>query len=143
MSKKIWISFIAVYIFIELADFLIHGVLLSSTYQSLMTLAPGLYRPEGEQKLWILFVIALFFAFFFVFIFSKGYQGKGIAEGLRYGLYIAMLTSLPAAYAEYAMHPLPYSMALTWFCTDTIKLLVAGIIVAMIFGGKQKEGTPA
>jgi len=143
MTKKVWIGFIYVYLFIEIADFLIHGVLLSSTYTALLSQVPGLYRPESDQKIWIYFVIGLFFAFFFVFIFSKGYQGKGIAEGLRYGLYISLMTALPAAYAEYAMHPIPYSMTLTWFCSDTIKLLIAGIIVAMVFGGKQKEAAPA
>ena len=143
MSKKVWTGFIVTYIFLQIADFLIHGVLLSSTYHSLMSEVPGLYRPEGEQKIWIFFVIGLFFSFFFTFIFSKGYQGKGMAEGLRYGFYIALMTALPAAYAEYAMHPLPYTMILTWFCYDTIKLLIAGIIVAMIFGSKGKEGSPA
>jgi len=143
MSKKIWIGFIVVYIVMQVIDFLIHGLLLNSTYEAIRSAFPGIYRTPEDQKIWIFWIIGLFFAYFFVFIFSKGYEGKGIGEGLRYGFYIALMMALPAAFAEYAMHTIPVSLSIEWFCLDIVKLLIAGAVAAMIFSGKQKESVSA
>jgi hypothetical protein len=42
-----------------------------------------LWRSETEMKFGVILVAQLFFAFFFTFIFSKGYEEKGLVEGLR------------------------------------------------------------
>jgi len=138
MNKKIWIGFIVVYILTQVCDYLIHGVVLRPIYDWLMQSAPGLYRPEG-MKLYIFFITSIFFSFFFVYIFSKGYEGKGIIEGARYGFYIALMMLLPAAYAEYAMHPIPYSFGLKWFLLGTVEYVIAGAVLAMLFGSKKQH----
>ncbi|HUN64933.1 MAG TPA: hypothetical protein VMW43_02460 [Bacteroidota bacterium] len=137
MGKKIWIGFVVTYIITEVLDYLINGVLLGPTYDWLMRSFPGLYRPEG-MKIYIFFITNIFFSFFFVYIFSRGYEGKGVLEGVRYGLYIALMVTLPAAYAEYAMHPLPYSFGLKWFLCGTAEYMIAGAVLAMIFGSARR-----
>jgi hypothetical protein len=138
MNKKIWIGFIVVYILTEVLDYLINGVFLGPIYEWLARDVPGLYRPEG-MKVYIFFISHIFFSFFFVYIFSKGYEGKGIIEGARYGFYIALMVVLPAAYAEYAMHPIPYSFALKWFLLGAAEYIVAGAVLALLFGSKQQQ----
>lgn|GEM_PF-5068505 len=49
MSKKLWIGFVAVFVFFQICDYLIHGVILSGAYQKLMTDAPGMFRPEMKM----------------------------------------------------------------------------------------------
>jgi hypothetical protein len=145
MNKKIWIGFIVTYILLETLDYVINGVLMGPIYEWLMRAAPGLYRPEG-MKVYIFFITNIFFSFFFVYIFSKGYEGKGILEGARYGLYIALMMLLPGAYAEYAMHPIPYSVGLKWFLYGTVEYIIAGAVLAMLFGSKKQQSgaaTPA
>jgi hypothetical protein len=95
-------------------------------------------RPEGEMKLWILPVTGLFFSFLFTFIFSKGFEGKGLLEGTRYGLYIGLMVALPMAYGAYAMMPIPYSLALQWFIYGTLEFMIAGIVLALIFRTKEE-----
>ena len=92
------------------------------------------------MKLWLIPVIGLFFSFFFTFIFSKGYEGKGLLEGVRYGLYVGLMVALPMAYGSYAMMPIPYSLALQWFIYGTLEYMIAGVVLALIF--KPKEQTP-
>ncbi len=138
MNKKVWIGFIAVYVVMMVLDYLIHGVLFSNLYSWLMTDRVGLLRPEGDSKMYVYFITGLFFSFFFSFIFSKGYVGKGIAEGLRYGFYVAMMVCVPYAYNEFAMHPIPYSVAFKWFVAGTIEYMILGAILAMIFGKEVK-----
>jgi len=134
MNKKLWLGFVAVYVGLAITDFLIHGVILASTYQS--DALKMLWRPDMAGKIWIYYVVYLFIAFFFTLIFSKGWEGKGIGEGVRYGLYMGLLMATPMAYASYAMYPIPYSLALQWFIYGMIQYIILGIIVAAVFGKK-------
>jgi hypothetical protein len=143
MNKKLWIGTIAVFIAMGVLSFIIHGVLLKSTYQSAEVM--GFMRPEAEMMgmMWIFYVVNAVISFFFTLIFSKGYEGKGMGEGLRYGFYVGCLMATPMAYASYAMYPMPYSLALTWFICGIIEYLIYGAIVAMVFGSSKKEAAAA
>src|SRR5258708_6818070 len=134
MNKKLWIGFIAVCIAMILTDFVIHVGLLGATYRS--EEVAKLMRPESDSKVWIHFVTAAFKSFFFVLIFSKGYEGKGIAEGVRYGFYVSMMMAMGMAYDSYAAYPLPYMLALQWFIYGVIQFIILGIVAAMVFGKK-------
>lgn len=136
MNKKVWIGFVAVFITFQVLDGIVNFVILDPAYKSIS----HLMRPEGEMKLWLIPVIGLFFSFFFTFIFSKGYEGKGSLEGVRYGLYVGLMVALPMAYGSYAMMPIPYSLALQWFIYGTLEYMIAGVVLALIF--KPKEQTP-
>jgi len=139
MNKKVWMGFIAVYILLMAGNFLIHAVLLGPEYKA----SEWLWRPEAEfhGKFWIVWVTGLFFSYFFTFIFSKGYEAKGIAEGVRYGLYVSLMMLLPAAYNSYAVYKdYPYSLSLKWFLFGTIEYIILGVVLAMIFGMKPKGG---
>ena len=142
MNKKLWIGTIAVFIGISVLGFLIHGVILKPVYQSDMMMK--ILRPEAEENglMWIYFVVDAIVAFFFTLIFSKGYEGKGMMEGVRYGLYVGLLMSTPAAYASYAMYPMPYALALHWFLLGIVEYIILGIILAMVFG-KKAQAAPA
>lgn len=141
MNKKLWVGFIVVFVVMVVTNFIIHEVILGSTYRS--TLMANMVRPEAEQKMWIHFVTALIASYFFTLIFSKGYEGKGIGEGMRYGFYVGMLMSIPMAYDTYAAMPIPYSLALQWFIYGVIQYIILGVVVAMVFGMKGKEQAPA
>ena len=135
MNKKLWIGFAAVCLGMILMTFLIHAVLLLPTYQS--DEMKMMMRPEAEAKTWIHIVSAIIVSFFFTLIFSKGREGKGIGEGVRYGFYVGMLMSIPMAYDTYAAMPIPYSLALRWFLYGVIQYVILGIVVAAVFGKKS------
>ncbi|MBM4169972.1 MAG: hypothetical protein FJ215_12580 [Ignavibacteria bacterium] len=137
MNKKVLVGAVVVYILVAILDYLIHNVLMMSVYEA----TPDLWRSPEEMKMWVIFVAYIFFAFFFSFIFSKGYEGKGIMEGVRYGFYMSLLINLPAGYATYASMPVPYSLALGWFLYGTAEFIICGIALALIF--KSKEAAPA
>jgi hypothetical protein len=132
MNKKVWIGFVAVYLVVAVLDWVVNTMLMASAYASTMEL----WRPEGEIKMWVIFVCYLFFSFFFTFIFSKGYEGKGVWEGVRYGLYVSGMMVIPAAYMSYATMPLPYALAFQWFIYTSVEYVAAGIVLALIFGKK-------
>ena len=136
MNRKVWIGFIAVYIVMNVTNMIIHMGLLSSVYASEPVMK--IMRPAADGKTWIYFLTSAFTSFFFSLIFSKGYEGKGIAEGLRYGLYVGLMMVTPMAYASYAMYPVPYSLAMQWFLYGMVQYLILGVVVALISGSKPK-----
>ena len=138
MSKKFWIGFVVVFVAMEVLMFLIHGVILSSAYQA----TQSVWRPDMQSLMWVYHVLAVIGAFFFTFIFSKGYEGKGVPEGVRYGLYVGIWMSSGMAYGSYAMINIPYSLALQWFIYVVIEYLIYGILLAVVYG-KQATVTPA
>lgn len=69
----------------------------------------------------------------------KGFENKGIMEGVRYGFYIRVWMSVGMAYGTYAMVAIPYSLALQWFIYGVIEYIIAGVALALVFkGGKPK-----
>ena len=138
MTKKFWLGFVAVYIVIAVWEPIVNLVFLASAYQDpTMT---HLWRPMDEMKIGLLYIVYIFIAFFFTLIFSKGYEGKGALEGLRYGFYVGMLMAVPMGYATYATMPITYALALQWFLYGLIEYVLAGIAVALVYG---KAAMPA
>ena len=84
--------------------------------------------------MWLFWVIYVFMAYLLAVIFSKGYEGKGMGEGVRFGLYLGLLMAIPWAYGTYAVMDIPYSLALQWFVYGVIEFVVAGVILAAVFG---------
>lgn len=134
MNKKFWVGFIVVAIGLMLTNIVIHYVILGDTYRS--AAMANMVRPESEQKTWIHIVSAIITAFFFTLVYVKGYEGKGIGEGIRFGLYVGIMMAMPMAYDTYAAMPIPYSLALQWFCYGVIQYIILGILVAATVGKK-------
>ena len=78
-TKKFVLAFIVVYVLLELTNYLVHGVILASTYNS--ESVKELFRSDMMSNMWIIWVTDLIWSFFFVFFFVKGYENKGIMEG--------------------------------------------------------------
>jgi hypothetical protein len=131
--KKVLIGSVVVYVILEVLDFLIHGVILAPAYVA----TQHLWRPDMMDKMWIMYIVAAVVSFFFALIFSKGYEGKGIIEGIRYGLYVGVMMGVGMAYGTYAMIAIPYSLALQWFIFSIFEYIIAGIGVALVFGKKK------
>lgn len=139
MNKKVLLGFAAAFVVFVALDYIVNNVLLVSAYEE----TKHLWRAQEEMKWGVYLISMLFFSFFFAFIFSKGYENKGIVEGIRYGVYIGLMFMIPMAYGAYAFMPIPYSLALQWFLYGTIECIIAGIVLALIFGMKPKQAAPA
>jgi hypothetical protein len=137
MNKRTVIGCIAVYIGMNVLNILIHSVLLKNYYYSDPVIS--ILRPSPEVRTWIYFVTSLVASYFFVVIFSKGYEKKGIGEGIRYGLYIGLFFSFPTVFDSYASYPLPASLAIKWFFYSILEYIILGVVIAMVFGVLSKE----
>ena len=127
--KNFFITFIVLYILGFALNFVIHGVILAATYNSLN----DVWRPDMDRLMWVQAVTALFLTFFFIYIFARGREGKGIMEGLRYGLIIWGFMSIPSIYGQYMAYPLPYSLVLKWLVADLVVMVILGITVSLLY----------
>lgn len=127
--KRFIIASIAVFIIIQAIDWLVHGVLLTHWYKELR----GLWRPEMMDLMWVMILGSLFYSFMFVFIFTKGYEERGVVEGARFGLFIGLLVFVSGILGQYAMYPIPFGLALIWLAYGVIEMVIAGIVTAAIY----------
>ena len=129
--KRLVIAAVVVYVVHQILNVLTHEFILADTYQSLA----NVWRPEAEwqSKSWIFFLTGAFWAFLFSFIYTKGYEGKGVMEGVRYGFWIGLLIFIPMAYESYVIYPIPYSLALQWFLYGLVHAMICGAALALVY----------
>ena len=129
--KRFVTASLAVFLLGQILNFLIHGVILTPAYQA----TQSIWRSPADMQgnMWIMWVTGLVSSVLFVFIFVKGYEGRGVKEGLRYGFLVGVFVSLPAAYNLFAILPIPKQMALQWFLLGTISWMFMGAMAAIIY----------
>ena len=126
--KKVILSVLAVFVAWSAVDFVIHGVVLRSTYEA----TASLWRPMGEMKMSVLHLSVLIAALAFVCIYSRFFSRKGVATGLEYGFWFGLGTGVSMGYGSYSVMPIPYHMALVWFLGSLVEATLGGLIVGSI-----------
>jgi hypothetical protein len=127
--KRFIIASLAVFAGFEIMDAIVHGGILAETYKGLN----NVWRPDMMSKMWIFHLGSAILAFLFTYIFIKGYENKGIAEGVRYGIIIGLFANIPYGFYSYAMYPLPLTLCLQWFAYGMIEFIICGLIAAAIY----------
>jgi hypothetical protein len=128
MRKKIVLSGLAVFILWSLLDFVIHGLILRFAYAS----TPSLWRPMGEMKMGLLYVTVFIAAMVFAFLYGGFVGNKNMRTGLKFGLLYGIGLGVGMGYGTYAVMPIPYCMALTWFLGTVVEAASAGLLVGRI-----------
>ena len=127
--KNMSIGTIIVFIVFQALDFLIHGIILEKTYQSLA----HIWRPEMMSMMWIMYCVSFCISILFVYIFIKGYENKGWIEGLRYGIILGLFMNIAGAFNTYVIYPIPFDLALKWFIYGVLEFVLAGIILSIVY----------
>lgn len=138
-TKKFVLAVVVVFILLEATSHLVHSVILAPTYmQESISKA---FRPEAEMwaMMWQMWIADLIWSFFFVFIFTKGYQNKGWMEGVRYGVYIGLFMNLTAAVAQNVVYPIPFYLAQQWFIYGFIQCVILGVVVSLIYKPAEQK----
>lgn len=128
--RRLGLAFVALFTFVFASDFLIHGVWLKQAYQD----SQALWRMPEEIPKFMSFMIAgqLLASIAGSIIFAKGYEGKGIAEGIRFGLLMGLWG---AGYflVQYAVSPLSGCLVASWVGAGFGQGIIGGVILALIY----------
>ena len=128
-SKKFFLAVAAVFVVREVLGFVIHQVLMTPYYQETYSL----WRMPEEINMGLIYLVSLVWSLLFTYIFTKGYEGKGPMEGIRYGLLVGLLICVPAAFGTYAVQPITLSLAMAWFVYGTVQVVACGLAAALVY----------
>ena len=130
-NKTLWIGFVVVFIVLQGFGFVIHTVMIADTYASLSSVL----RPEAEMMdmMWMMMLSAAVMIFMFCYIFTKGYEGTGIMEGVRFGLLVGIMMAGATAIDPHVIFPLPADVATIWLLSGVVSLMIGGAVFAAIY----------
>lgn len=134
MDRKFFIAWATVFVVWMLGSFIVHGALLAADYARL----PNLFRPETDaQQYFPLMILAhVILSGAFVWIYSRGAEAKPWpAQGLRFGVAVALLTVVPTYIIYYVVQPMPGMHVVKQIVFDGILMLILGIVVAFLYRG--------
>ncbi len=119
---------IAVFVIVSAFEYLVHGVLLQGLYEQ----TAEFWRSQEESKFIFLLISQIWFAAVVVCIFTCKYEGKGIGEGARFGLYIGLLLG-SIEIGTYCYMPIPLILTLTWVIALILKGVGSGIVLSLTY----------
>ena len=133
MDKRFWICGLAMSVATLLLGFVVHGWLLAGDYQPLV--GTLLRTKEDSQHYfgWMLLADALIgFAMTWLYRFGFSEGRSTAAQGLRFGLAVALLAIVPSHLIYYAVQPTPGMLAAKQIAFDLLRFLVLGLLIAYL-----------
>ena len=136
MNRKFVIAWVVVFIAWFIGSYIVHGVLLNGDYMALSML---FRTPADSQKYFPLMILAhLLLSGAFAWIYARGVESKPwVAQGVRFGIAVALLTTVPTYLIYYCVQPMPGELVVKQIIFDGILMVALGVLVAWVYrGGK-------
>ena len=127
VKRTIW-AVVAVFIAWSILDFVLHGLLLRSTYEA----TANLWRPMDRLNMPLMYFVTLGFTACFVLIYGLLVGQKSLASGIRFGALFGLATGISMGFGSYVYMPIPLTLAWSWFFGSWIEATTAGAIVGAI-----------
>ena len=132
MNTRFLISVVALFVTSMILGIVVHGLLLGADYQKL---TPNLFRAEQDSQAhfaWMLIAHVLM-AVGFTWVYRAGRNSRPwLGQGVRFGLAIAVLATIPGYLIYYAVQPMPSDLVVKQVVFDTISMVVMGIVAAFV-----------
>ena len=126
--KRTILAIVAVFLAWSLLDIVIHQLILMGEYGATV----GLWRPEAEIMIGLIYVVTLISAVVFVSIYKLLICRKEMSRAIQYGLLFGVAVGIGMGYGSYAVMPLTHTIALVWFLGTVVQGGVAGALVGLI-----------
>jgi hypothetical protein len=131
MDRKFLISTAAVFVVWMMGSFLVHGLWLGSTYEGLTNMMRPLDEQEGLFPFMLLAHVLMAGAF--VWIYQRGMEDKPWqAQGLRFGIAIAIMAPIPTYMIYYTVQQTPVMLAVKQSIGDSIVVIMVALAVAFL-----------
>ena len=128
--KQFVISVVVLFILSLGLGFVVHAMVLKDDYAKL----PNLMRTEadGARHFPAMLLAHAFIAVGVTAIYRRGREpGKGwVGQGLRFGLWFAVASTIPIYLIYYAVQPMPLTLVEKQLIFDTICIVILGIAAA-------------
>jgi hypothetical protein len=132
MNKEFIVAWIVLFVAWFIGSFIVHGVLLHPDYVQLT----NLFRTESDaQKYFPLMVLAhVLLSGAFVWIYARGVEAKPwMAQGVRFGIAVALLTTVPTYMIYFVVQPMPGNVVVKQIVFDSVLMVILGMIAAWLY----------
>jgi hypothetical protein len=136
VNRKLIVAWVVIFVAWFIGSFIVHGVLLHADYLRLT----NLFRTEAdEQQLFPLMILAhVIMSGAFVWIYARGVEARPwMAQGVRFGIAVALLTIVPTYIIYFVVQPMPGAVVIKQIIFDGILMLILGVIVAWLYRDKS------
>ena len=132
MNRKLIVAWVVLLVAWLMGSFVVHGVLLHSDYLHLT----GLFRAEGDQQKYfpLMLLAHVMLSGAFVWIYARGVEAKPwLAQGVRFGIAVALLTTVPTYTVYFVVQPMPADLVIRQIIFDSALTVILGAIVAWLY----------
>ena len=134
MNTKRWLlAAVGVFAVTFVLDLIVHTNLLAGMYEA----TSHVWRPRDETQsmMWMVTGSKAAFALVFSWVYTRGYEsGKaGLGQGVRYGVYVALLLMASQGFLWYVVIPIPMALQFAWHATVLVGCLAEGAVVGAIY----------
>jgi hypothetical protein len=132
MNKKFLIAWLVLFIAWLIGSFIVHATLLRADYQQL----GSLFRPDSDARHYfpLMLLAHVLLSGAFVWIYARGVEAKPwLAQGVRFGIAVALLTVVPTYMIYFVVQPMPGAVVVKQIVFDGVLLVLLGIIVACVY----------
>ena len=141
MDKRFAIAWLVLFVAWMAGSFVVHGVLLNADYARLPNLFSG--QADAQQRFPFMILAHVILSGAFVWVYSRGMEARAwLAQGVRFGAAIALLTVVPTYMIYYVVQPMPGMHVVKQIVFDGVLLLVLGAIVAFLYRGAGRTVSP-
>ncbi len=129
-TKKLLLTFVAGFIVMFALSFLWYTVIMKGFYSEQFA---DVQRPEFNM-VWIT-VGYLVAAILMAYIYPIGFKGGApMKEGMKFGLIIGLLMSLPVAFVFYGVYNFPLTGSLVETIYQVVEKIAGGMAIGLVYG---------
>jgi len=124
------VAILAGFSFVFLYEYAVHAVLLADLYGT----TPDLWRGADEMQRLFSFTLGLqlLFTIALAFLFTRNFEGKGLIEGVRFGLTVGFIFAV-MAFSQYAWLPISVGLAVIWAVAALVKTVALGVLFSLLY----------
>jgi hypothetical protein len=132
MNKRFLLSWLVVFVLWMAGSFVVHSTLLNADYTALQTL---FRTPEDAQQYLPFMILAhVLMAGALVWIYSRGVEPTSWpAQGVRFGIAVALLTVVPWYMIYYVVQPMPAATVVKQIVFDSGVMTVLSLVTAFMY----------
>lgn len=134
MNVRFLIAGVVGFLISMIGGIVFHGILLHGDYAPLV--ASGIMRidADGANYLPVMLISHLIKGFAFAWIYTKGLTPgtPALMQGIKFGIATVFLVTIPLYLVYYAVEPMPGMLVAKQIVSDTIVMILMGVVVSMI-----------
>jgi len=129
---KFILAAVAAFLISFALGFIVHGVILRSDYLENAVL----YRPDADAMSYMPYLLLSYAvkAFAFALVYRQGITAgvPWLSQGIRFGIIISLLVTIPFCLMHFAVQPLPAMLVVKQMVFETVGNLLMALAVAYI-----------